>query len=89
MPAHHRLYSYEDAGQRLGYSPGYVRWLTRTGELGYIVKTWRRGWLLRRKRLIPELELAAFELQKLKRIVGPALREELSEMRRYRRTHRR
>jgi hypothetical protein len=83
------LRTYEEAGERLGYSPGYVRWLTRTGQLGYVVKTWRRGWLLRRKRLIPDLELAAFELQRLRRIVGPVLRETLSEMPRHRRSHRR
>jgi hypothetical protein len=83
------LYTYEQAGERLGYSPNYVRWLTRTGDLGYVVKTWRRGWLLRRKRFIPYEEILAFELERLKRILGPAMQEVQPEMLRQRRGHRR
>jgi hypothetical protein len=68
MQARYRLYTYEEAGQRLGY----VRWLTRTGKLGYIVKTWRRGWLLRGKRFIPELELSNSKDSKMDRRTGVA-----------------
>ena len=74
------LYTYEQAGERLGYSPNYIRWLTRTGELGYVVKTWRRGWLLRRKRLIPWEELLAFQTRNLKRSFGRALEEMISDV---------
>jgi hypothetical protein len=83
------LYTYEQAAQRLGYSTNYVRLLTRTGELGYIVKSWRRGWLIRNKRLIPDIELAAFEYERLKRVFGRPMQKLLIEMSHQRRTHRR
>jgi len=87
--ARESLYTYEQAAQRLGYSVDYVRLLTRTGELGYIVKSWRRGWLLRKKRMIPEIELAAFEYYRLKRVFGRPLKKLYEEMSLQSRTHRR
>jgi hypothetical protein len=88
MPQRSRLYTYQEAGERLGYSAGYVRWLTRTGELGYIVKSWRRGWLLRKKRLIPEIEIAAFEYERLKRTFGRPMQKLLEEMSQHQRRSR-
>jgi hypothetical protein len=40
-----------------------------------VVKSWRRGWLLRKKVFIPAEEVLAYELRKMRRIIGSAYRE--------------
>ena len=53
------LLNYEEAANYLGVSPKYVKKLCDRHEIGYIVKTRRRGYgrYIRRQRLIPHPEL--------------------------------
>jgi hypothetical protein len=56
------LHDYEEAGKRLGLSAATVEKLCNQRKLAYLVRTWRHGIYLRRKRLIPHGALLDYML---------------------------
>jgi hypothetical protein len=59
-PGDQLYFEVEDAAKVLNLSPSSVRMLCTRRKLGYVLKRYRHGYFLRRRRLIPKFALVEY-----------------------------